>query len=331
MPPSFRLLHSLPPELLQEILSYLPNPSLGTLNQTSKWSYNLTTPLIWREVLLTDRSTTHPGFAGSPRSPPVDAEQEDCHDDTPLLRKLVILATRPWIAAQVQVLEHRCHLPPVGIFNELPRTPLSGQTMSFDPRTVELVKLAVAGMTRCHTLRIVFGHANLNDALLRCFFDKRRVRETPVRRLWMEDCRIAAGCDGSIPSHPYGLPLELDFTGLESVRFRRMPLRPAADKGEAAARYHFVHARGMEMGQLQDGQGGMYRTTVSDVDMSILNNFPLLMRWDDEIFEELARECSLPDGLLELARGEDEIGRAETAWRGALLDPGEEDVETLPL
>lgn len=251
MPP-FQLLQQLPQELLSDILAHLTDPDLSALNLASKWTSQHATPLLWREVTLTDRTTARPNG------------ETDHHDDTPLLRKLLLLATRPRLAQHVQVLHHACHLPPVGIFNELRKTPLSGQTQSFDPRTVALVRRAVAGMPRVHTLRIVFGHANLNDALLRCFFDVARVKQTPVRRLWLEDCRMAGGCDLYFPEHPAGLPAELDFGGLESLRLRRMPLRPAMSTDEALPRFDFNHARGVRVGELQDGQGGLYVTTVSD-------------------------------------------------------------------
>lgn len=261
MPP-FRLLHSLPEELLQEVLSYFWSHDLRALNLASKWTHAAATPFLWREVTLKDTDTFHV---------PSDNDDEaaipaglDAHDDTPLLRKLLVLATRPDIAAHVQIVHHTCHLPPVGIFNELPKTPLAGQTLSLDPRTTELVKRGVRGMVRVHTVRIVFGHANITDALLRCFFDKDRLRETPVRRLWLEDCRLAGGLDLSFPNHPLGLPSELDFTGLESVRFRRMPLHPATQFDGVLSASDFNHARGGYASlELQDGQGGTSRTPIN--------------------------------------------------------------------
>lgn len=251
-PPQFQLLHALPPELLDLILSYLDRPSQATLNLTSQWTRSLALPLLWRHVVLTDQ-TTH-------RSD----DEVDFHDDTPLLRKLLLLATNPHLARHVQILEHKCHLPPAGIFNELPNTPFSGCTLSPDARTRELVVRAVTGMRRVHTVRIIFGHPALNDALLRCLFDKNREKESSVRRLWLEDCRIAAGCDLHFLGHPLGLPEELDFGGLESLRFRRMPLRPRMEpeRGVVWAQ-GFTHARGSRMFELQDGRGGLYVTTAN--------------------------------------------------------------------
>ena len=97
---------------------------------------------------------------------------------------------QPWLAASVESVTHRCHLTPPNIFSELPRTPFSSQTLSIDPRTICLVRLAVRNMTRVNTLRLVFGHPKLTEALLRCFFDENRKRENPIKRLWLDNVRI---------------------------------------------------------------------------------------------------------------------------------------------
>ena len=167
---------------------------------------------------------------------------------------------------------YQCHLPPPAIFNELPRTPFSGVTLSPDPRTSKLVQLAVQHMTRVHTLRIIFGHPNINDALLRCFFAKDRQPITPVRRLWLENCRISAGCHLHLSEHPLNLPLRLDFSGLESVRFRRLPIRPGRPTTKHIPRNQFVHARGMSTllnEGLQDGAGGVYMASMNDLKAEI--------------------------------------------------------------
>ncbi len=76
------LLHKLPTELLHDIIELLDKPALSQLNRTSRWAYELATPLIWRDVLLTD-CATDTQFDG------VDCV--DYHDDTPMLRKLIVL------------------------------------------------------------------------------------------------------------------------------------------------------------------------------------------------------------------------------------------------
>lgn len=100
----FQLLHQLPTELLQDILDRLRRQDLECLNLTSKWAYEAATPLIWRDTELMDCRTTH------------EDDQTDEHDDTPLIRKLLLFATKPWLASQVHELTHRCHLPPPAIF-----------------------------------------------------------------------------------------------------------------------------------------------------------------------------------------------------------------------
>ena len=77
--PQTHFLQQLPEELLHDILDRLEKRSLSTLNLVSRWCYEAASPLIWRDVQLVDCRTEHEdGF--------------DDHDDTPLLRKLLILA-----------------------------------------------------------------------------------------------------------------------------------------------------------------------------------------------------------------------------------------------
>lgn len=77
---SFRLLHQLPEELLQDILPRLDAAALKSLSLASKGCYRLALPLLWRQVVLTDCETVYD-------------DSTDEHDDTPLIRKLIILAT----------------------------------------------------------------------------------------------------------------------------------------------------------------------------------------------------------------------------------------------
>lgn len=66
-----------------------------------------------------------------------------------------------------------------------------------------------------------------------------------------------------MPQHPLGLPRDLDFAGLESLRFRRMPIKPAMADDERLGRFEFNHCRGLRTVELQDGQGGLYLTTAN--------------------------------------------------------------------
>lgn len=157
--------------------------------------------------------------------------------------------------------------------------PFSSQTLSCDPRTTKLVQLAVQHMTRVQTLRIILGHPNMTDALLRCFFDRSRRCETSIRRLWLENCRISAGCTLRILDHPLQLPLELDFSGLEAMRFRRLPLRAMDPTTSLSAQLDDMgpfrsceaHSRRGYHTQLQDGVGGHYETVVVSVPHELYN------------------------------------------------------------
>lgn len=93
----------LPEELLQSILDYLAKPELQVLSLASRSCRELATPLVWREVELTDCRTFYtesgavhssgPGSGGTVGRIPAGAVvRSDEHDDTPLIKKLWVLA-----------------------------------------------------------------------------------------------------------------------------------------------------------------------------------------------------------------------------------------------
>ena len=265
--------------------------------------------------------------------------------------------SKPEIAAYVQVVVHQCYLPPPAIFHELSRTTFSSQTLSTDPRTISLIRHAVRNMVKVNTLRIVFGHPNLTDALLRCFFDKHRARHNPVRRLWLENCRISAGCNLSINEHPHGLPVQLDFDGLQSVRLRRLPLRPDESKAADFSSYERVTSRGGDVvDNQQDGVGGVYSTTFNPVraelsagqqhldwvsaqhnsstaaddsmKLGVVSPLSVLFQeatlYDRRIWEALESSGTLTAEdaqFITVAEIPRNILRSEAAYRGAMLDP----------
>jgi hypothetical protein len=276
------LLLELPEELLQVVLDYLPRSALKQLNFASKACRDKATPHIWREVELVD-CRTNPESNGRPiyannsylnaqRIPAGAQVLGDEHDDGPLIKKLLVLATQPWIAASVHTLTHRCHLPPPSIFNELPRTTFAAQTLSCDPRTIMLVRLAVRNMKKLHTLRIVFGHEKLTEALIRCCFDAGREFETPVRKCWLENVRLNECLEVSIESHKYGLPLKLDFSGLESLWLRRVPmeLKHLTQEERISNRAYISFSRGGTSTELQNGLGGHYLTTINTQGVEVI-------------------------------------------------------------
>ncbi|EME38966.1 hypothetical protein DOTSEDRAFT_57272 [Dothistroma septosporum NZE10] len=344
-------LSQLPEELLQIILERLRQVDLYSLNQASRWCYQVATPFIWRSVELMDCKTIHD-------------DGVDDHDDTPVIRKLLLFIDKPEIAACVQTLTHRCHLPPPAIFQELPYVAFSASTLSADPRTIELVKLAAKQLKNVNTLRIVFGHPNLTDALLRCFFDVKRTGKgagcARIRKLWLENCRISNGLCTTLPLHPYGLPLALDLSGLESVRFRRLPIRPRSYDSGNAPTFMYNYSRDGSPRLLQDGCGGMYTTATTtmseefkvgrehvlmlgklqDVAQRQASNqedrsqllqkasesaaldslFARTNVLDDRIYKAISSKTDLPL-TVRLAHISDHHTRAVTAYRGTWLDP----------
>jgi hypothetical protein len=174
-------------------------------------------------------------------------------------------------------------------------------------------------MTRVSTLRVIFGHPKLTEALLRCFFDADRQAENRVKRLWLDNVNIVAGTEQLSTFGKYGLPLKLDFRGVEKLRLRRLPLlaKDIEDQYRLTRRTQVVYSRGGRAGELPDGLGGNYLTTTNFAGAEIvpgleqaelagqdlnssqqLSPLEKLMqsanRFDDAIYEALARQYKFP-------------------------------------
>lgn len=264
-------------------------------------------------------------------------------------------SSQPWIAASVHTVTHRCHLSPPAIFNELPKNPFSAQTLSIDPRTIYLLKMAVRNMRKVCTLRIIFGHPRLSEALLRCFFDASRDCDTSIRKLWLESINLTSALEPSVPSHKYNLPLDLDFSGLSSVRLRRLPLHttlPAQDQ-RLINRSERVYARGGTSMELQNGLGGHYLTTINTLGAEVVlghehleqaldpqgvpeeGEWPLqrLMNWannyDDKIYARLTSEVDLPPEI-HSAHIPSHLSRSILAYQDHWQGPVASDLTTSP-
>jgi hypothetical protein len=82
-------LQALPEELLQHIVEYLDPHGLSAFSLTAGWCYELAAAVTWREVVLTDCRREHKnGIDEDGR----EFDGIDDHDDTPLLKKLLVLA-----------------------------------------------------------------------------------------------------------------------------------------------------------------------------------------------------------------------------------------------
>lgn len=232
-------LAQLPEELLQETLKYLDNQALLGLARTSEWGYEKAIPRLWNHLELVDCRTRH---ADMPY-------HSDEHDDTPIIKKLVVLAQNPKIASHVQTLTHRCHLPPPALFSELPVTNFQSRFLSHDPRTLDLFRRVCRNLENLQTLRIIFGHWNITKALLNGLLDTSRKCIKPLRRLWLESCALT-GLSARMLNN-------IDLHGLESLRLRRLQM--LSDTG--LVHKHQVYARGHSSMKMQDGQGGIYVST----------------------------------------------------------------------
>ena len=82
-------LHALPDELLEHIVEYLDPYGLCAFGLTARWCYKLAAAVTWREVVLTDCRREHMNGTDEEGR---EFDGIDDHDDTPLLRKLLVLA-----------------------------------------------------------------------------------------------------------------------------------------------------------------------------------------------------------------------------------------------
>lgn len=85
-----RRLQALPGELLQHIVEYLDGDGLSRFSLAARWCYESAASVQWREVTLTDCAREHTGLA---HHEILADTRDDDHDDTPLLKKLIVLAT----------------------------------------------------------------------------------------------------------------------------------------------------------------------------------------------------------------------------------------------
>lgn len=182
--------------------------------------------------------------------------------------------SNPWIASQVHVLTHRCHLPSPSLYTELPQTNFQSRFLSHDPRTLRLLELACANLSHLHTLRIIFGHWNITKGLLNGILNKSRARVKPLRKLWLENCALTG-----LSAHMLRDP---DLQSLESLRIRRMQL--LQDPG---GRTHAqqVYARGFSTQELEDGQGLLYTTTTDSWALQEAAFHSAVKSWETSSFQ----------------------------------------------
>lgn len=76
-------LAQLPQELLQATLNFLDRPALLGLALSCRWGYHVAMPYLWSHVELVDCRENHPDMPYS----------SDEHDDSPIIKILMVLAT----------------------------------------------------------------------------------------------------------------------------------------------------------------------------------------------------------------------------------------------
>ncbi|KAF2817238.1 uncharacterized protein BDZ99DRAFT_431173 [Mytilinidion resinicola] len=243
----------LPDELRDLVLGYVAPSDLRNVCLAGRSIYSAAAAFLWKHVVLVDDWTLYSGPPDYQKWGERGCGDPDEHDDTPIIRRLLVLARNPLIASKVQKLTHRCHLPTPGIFNELPRMFFHAQTLSQDPRTRRLVHLAIQNMVNLQTLRIVFGHWHLTKALLEGFLDPARPRRVPLRKLWLESV--------SLDNAEIDFGNNMDLSGLKSIRIRRLRAHNTNDVTMSFPEFQLN--RGGHPMNMHNGAGGYYQTTVS--------------------------------------------------------------------
>lgn len=273
----------LPEELLQQIADYLDRRSQKQLALAHTKLWEVATNGLWRDVKLIDTRADHvvPQDDRALFDQHSACPGRDDHDDIPIIRKLLVLASNPRIAAKVRVLTHRCHLPLPAIFQDLPRMCFENHTLSSDWRTISLVLLACQNMTSLRTLRLLNGHFNLVAALLNGFYGPDKTRVPP--HLWIESCSL------------HGFPLRFDRApedrenGLQSLRLRRLKLANTFDTEEAS----IWHSRCGQLTAMHYGSGSIYTAMMETaerntglrhkftdhVDPEVMDNLPECVKW----------------------------------------------------
>lgn len=289
-PPTMRLLppltrrqiDCLPDELLQLIFSALPPAELKNASLVCRCFHRHATDFLWQDVALVDTRHNYGVFAGDDQV----SHDPDEHNDTPIIEKLYILATNPALAAKVQVLTHRCHLPTPNIFSELPHMYFDTDNLSQDRRLHVLLWLAIRNMVNVHTLRIIYGHYHITKILLGAFLDPNRPQRIRLRKLWLESCSLSVfeTHDDSFLSSEY-------LTGLESIRIRRLRAESTATPERSRMRFkEYRLSRGGSDRRMHNAAGGWLWSTVE------YSNENLPRGWLFPSTEELRAKAAEYDG-----------------------------------
>ncbi|KAH0553059.1 hypothetical protein GP486_006747 [Trichoglossum hirsutum] len=194
--------NELPAELLDTILLYLTRPDLCSIARVSRRFYAPAVSFIYSKIRLVDRH--NPNRLGG----------LDDHDDTNIIRILMVLCKNSFLASKVTELYYGCQIPPPDIFSFLPFESFKGRTLSRDPRLCRILRIAISHMVNVQTLTIIHGHFTITRELIHGFFHPARKYKAPVRRFWVE-----SSCLEDIWSY---LAQEGSVGGLWGVRLRRM-------------------------------------------------------------------------------------------------------------
>lgn len=288
-------LEHLPSELLQLIVGYLSTATLKDTALVCRELHRHASDVLWHSVCLTDQWKLHVNEDTAQSWGHRGRGESDEHDDTPIARKLHLLAANPALAAKVHVVTHRCHLPVPDLFADIPRMHFDARHLSQDARLHCLLQLALPNLVNVHTLRIVFGHWLLTNALVAGFLHHARPRRVPLRKLWLESCCLSVD--------PARFLAQSRETGLESIRIRRLvgePLDAAQRRGMRFMECRL--ARGGTVHPIHNGSGGWTATTVQveggpedSPPLDVQQPLKKSQAWDAAIWEGLPDISSFVD------------------------------------
>ena len=239
----------LPDELLCHIYSYLPSEAQAQVARVSRRASRLVLPLLYYSVHLVDC---------------YNESTLDAHDDSPLIRLLLLLIQNPALAAHIRELTHQCHtmLPD---WQDIPDMSFCETYLSRDRRTLCLLQRAICNMTCVQTLRVIVGHQNIVEGLLYGFFHPSRAFRFPVRRLWIESSSL-----NNTTWQWHSLDV---FHGLETLRIRRLPLLYA--RGGSTPFFHrFEGTGGLDTSLEPINQIEKIKTTESHIYSSLRDTYP---------------------------------------------------------
>lgn len=134
-------------------------------------------------------------------------------------------------------------------------------------------------------------------------FDRARVKSTHIRRLWLENCRLSEPLEAELSGHRHGLAVSLDFSGLTSLRLRRLHIPTIADFEDGLTSGDHVFRRiqqNTDSARFERELGRAHLSWPNDNKleemqrMCLTNYYELSNMLDDAAWEDISKYIDLP-------------------------------------